>query len=115
MSEDLGEEDIVGLVFGFELVATDGAVGAAQVAGFPRKVEGTEGGGKAGIVLGGVLGPVVLTAFGEPHVRSPVAGQSNFQATTDRVLTHVSHLLTTTGPEQGITEFLLKIRHRVAR
>jgi hypothetical protein len=27
MAEDLGEEDIVGLVFGFELVATDGAVG----------------------------------------------------------------------------------------
>jgi hypothetical protein len=35
MSEDLGEEDIVGLVFGFEAVATDGAVGASQVAGFP--------------------------------------------------------------------------------
>jgi hypothetical protein len=32
MAEDLGEEDIVGLVFGFEFVATDGAVGAAQVA-----------------------------------------------------------------------------------
>jgi hypothetical protein len=27
MAEDLGEEDIIGLVFGFELVATDGAVG----------------------------------------------------------------------------------------
>jgi hypothetical protein len=27
MAEDLGEEDIVGDVFGFELVATDGAVG----------------------------------------------------------------------------------------
>jgi hypothetical protein len=35
MAEDLGEEDIVGLVFGFELVATDGAVGASEVAGFP--------------------------------------------------------------------------------
>jgi hypothetical protein len=35
MSEDLGEEDIVGLVFGFELVATDGAIGGAEVAGFP--------------------------------------------------------------------------------
>ena len=35
MAEDLGEEDIVGLVFGFELVAADGAVGAAEVAGFP--------------------------------------------------------------------------------
>jgi hypothetical protein len=45
MAEDLGEEDIVGLVFGFEAVATDGAVGAPQVAGFPRQVEGAEGGG----------------------------------------------------------------------
>jgi hypothetical protein len=27
MAEDLGEEDIVGLVLGFEAVATDGAVG----------------------------------------------------------------------------------------
>jgi hypothetical protein len=45
MAEDLGEEDIVGLVFGFEAVATDGAVGAAQLAGFPREVEGAEGGG----------------------------------------------------------------------
>jgi hypothetical protein len=35
VAEDLGEEDIVGLVFGFEAVATDGAVGASQVAGFP--------------------------------------------------------------------------------
>jgi hypothetical protein len=35
MAEDLSEEDIVGDVFGFELVATDGAVGAAEVAGFP--------------------------------------------------------------------------------
>jgi hypothetical protein len=29
MSEDLGEEDIVGDVVGFEHVATDGAVGAS--------------------------------------------------------------------------------------
>jgi hypothetical protein len=35
MAEDLGEEDIVGLVFGFELVATEGAVGASEVAWFP--------------------------------------------------------------------------------
>jgi hypothetical protein len=45
MAEDLGEEDIVGDIFGFELVAAEGAVGAAQVAGFPREVEGAEGGG----------------------------------------------------------------------
>jgi hypothetical protein len=35
MAEDLGEEDIVGLVSGFEFEATDGAVGASEVAGFP--------------------------------------------------------------------------------
>jgi hypothetical protein len=35
VAEDLGEEDIVGLVLGFELVATDGAAGASQVAWFP--------------------------------------------------------------------------------
>ena len=35
VAEDLGEEDIVGLVFGFEHVATDGAVGGAEVAWFP--------------------------------------------------------------------------------
>jgi hypothetical protein len=29
MAEDLGEEDIVGDVVGFELVATDGAVGSS--------------------------------------------------------------------------------------
>jgi hypothetical protein len=29
VTEDLGEEDIVGLVFGFEAVATDGAVGSS--------------------------------------------------------------------------------------
>ena len=35
VAEDLGEEDIVGLVFWFEHVATDGAVGGAEVAWFP--------------------------------------------------------------------------------
>jgi hypothetical protein len=35
MAEDLGEEDFVGLVFGFELVATDSAVGGAEVSWFP--------------------------------------------------------------------------------
>jgi len=41
----LGEEDIVGLVLWFELVAADGAVGASQVSWFPGQVEGAEGGG----------------------------------------------------------------------
>jgi hypothetical protein len=45
VAEDLGEEDIVGDVFGFEAVATDGAVGASEVSWFPREVEGAEGGG----------------------------------------------------------------------
>jgi hypothetical protein len=36
MTEDLGKEDIGGDVFGFELVATDGAIGASLVAWFPR-------------------------------------------------------------------------------
>jgi hypothetical protein len=45
MAEDLGEEDIVGNVLGFEFVATDGAVGAAEAAWFPWQVEGAKGGG----------------------------------------------------------------------
>ena len=45
MAEDLSEEDIVGLVFGFELVATESAVGAAEVSWFPGQVEGAEGRG----------------------------------------------------------------------
>ena len=35
MPEDLGQEDVVGLVFGFEEVAADGSVGASEVARFP--------------------------------------------------------------------------------
>jgi hypothetical protein len=61
MTEDLGEEDIVGLVFGFELVATDGAVGASEVAGFPRQVEGAEGGGN---VLGELRAGGGVDGFG---------------------------------------------------
>ena len=45
MAENLCEEDIVGDVFGFEHVATYGAVGRAQAAWFPWLVEGAEGGG----------------------------------------------------------------------
>jgi hypothetical protein len=62
MSEDLGEEDIVGLVFRFEVVATDGAVGASEVAGFPGFVQGAEGGGN-------VLGE--LRELGRPTVGMP--------------------------------------------
>ena len=35
VAEDLGQEDVVGLVFWFELVAADGSVGASEVARFP--------------------------------------------------------------------------------
>ena len=45
MAEDLGEEDVVGLVLGFKLVAADSSVGAAEVAGFPGFVQRTESGG----------------------------------------------------------------------
>jgi hypothetical protein len=41
MSEDLGEEDIVGDVVGFEAVATDGAVGGAEVVLVSRVVRGS--------------------------------------------------------------------------
>jgi hypothetical protein len=43
VAEDLGQEDVVGLVFGLEPVAADGAVGASEVARFPGLVQGTEG------------------------------------------------------------------------
>jgi hypothetical protein len=37
-SSQAGQEDVVGHVLGFELVAADGSVGRAQVARFPGKV-----------------------------------------------------------------------------
>ena len=43
MAEDLGQEDVVGLVLGFKLVAADGSVGASEVARFPGLVQETEG------------------------------------------------------------------------
>ena len=43
MAEDLGQEDVVGLVSGFELVAADGSVGASQIARFPGFVQRAEG------------------------------------------------------------------------
>ena len=42
MAEDIGNEDIVGHIFWFELVPADGSVGAAQVARFPGLVQRTE-------------------------------------------------------------------------
>jgi hypothetical protein len=44
VAEDLGEEDVIGLVMGFEEVAADGGVGAAEVARFPGFVQSAEGG-----------------------------------------------------------------------
>jgi hypothetical protein len=65
MAEDLGEEDIVGLVFGFELVATDGAVGASEVSWF----QGRSREPKAAETYLGSCGPVVvLTALGEGKI-----------------------------------------------
>jgi len=49
VAEDLGQEDVVGLVLGLEPVAADGSVGASEVARFPGLVQGTEG-------VGNVLG-----------------------------------------------------------
>lgn len=43
MSQDLGQEDVVGHVFGLKLLAADGSVGASQVARFPGKVALAEG------------------------------------------------------------------------
>ena len=51
LSEDLGEEDIFGLVLGFEAVAADGGVVASQVTWFPGCVQRAEG-------VGNVLGEV---------------------------------------------------------
>jgi len=41
----VGEEDVVGLVSGFKLVAANGSVGRAEVAGFPGFIQRAEGGG----------------------------------------------------------------------
>jgi hypothetical protein len=65
MTEDFSEEDIVCLVFGFEHLATDGAVGASQVAGFPGSVEGAEGGGNVRWSCGPVVvGPCLFGGSG---------------------------------------------------
>src|SRR6516162_10329577 len=45
VAEDLGQEDVVGLVCGFKLVAADGSVGASQIAWFPGFVQRAESGG----------------------------------------------------------------------
>jgi len=45
MAEDLGQEDVVGLVSWFKLVAADSSVGVAQVARFPGFVQRAESGG----------------------------------------------------------------------
>ena len=78
MAEDLGEEDIVGDVLGFELVATVGAIGGAEVAGFqgrsrePKAAETYFGSSRAG---GGVNGLGGREAFEIPE---SVEGLDNF-------------------------------------
>jgi hypothetical protein len=44
VAEDLGQEDVVGLVLRFEAVAADGGVGASQMSWFPWFVQRAEGG-----------------------------------------------------------------------
>ena len=53
MAEDLGQEDVVGLVFWFEEVAADSSVGASQISRFPGFVQRAESGGN---VLGQLQG-----------------------------------------------------------
>jgi hypothetical protein len=43
VAEDLGQEDVVGLVLGLKPVAADGSVGASEVARVPGLVQETEG------------------------------------------------------------------------
>jgi hypothetical protein len=43
MAEDLSQEDVIGVVRGFEAMAADGGVGAAEVARFPGLVGRAEG------------------------------------------------------------------------
>ena len=62
VAEDLGQEDVIGLVLRFEAVAADGGVGRAQVAWLPGFVQRAEGGRN---VLGSWGLVVVLTASGE--------------------------------------------------
>ena len=64
MAEDLGQEDVVGLVSGFKLVAADSSVGTAEVAWFPGFVQRAEGGGNVlgQLRAGGGVTVVVLTA-----------------------------------------------------
>ena len=71
MAEDLGQEDVVGLVSGFKLVAADGAVGRAEVAGFPGFVQRAESGGNVFRQLrarGGVNGIGARECFQGPEL-----------------------------------------------
>jgi hypothetical protein len=70
VAEDLGQEDVVGLVSGFELVAADSSVGASEVAGFPGFVQRAEGVGNVLRQLragGGVDGIGALEGFEIPE------------------------------------------------
>ena len=64
MTEDLGQEDVIGHILGFKEVATDGAISASQVAGLPAEVPLAESdlylvvecvlGGEMGALLAGL-------------------------------------------------------------
>ena len=78
LGEDLGEEDIFGLVLGFEVVATDGDVGSSASGLVSRVRRGAEGGGT---YSGSCRPVVVLTAFGGREAfesPEPVEGLDNF-------------------------------------
>ena len=54
MTEDLGQEDVIGHIPGFKEVAADRAIGASQVAGLPAEVPLAES--DLDLVVEGVLG-----------------------------------------------------------
>src|ERR1700758_1082453 len=78
MAEDLGQEDVVGLVFGFELVAADSSVGAAEVAWFPGLVQRAEGVGNVLRELGAGGGVDGIWARETLESPEPVKGLDNF-------------------------------------
>ena len=71
VAEDLGQEDVVGLVSGFKLVAADSSVGTAEVAWFPGFVQRAESGGNVLRQLragGGVNGIGAREGFQGPEL-----------------------------------------------
>ena len=82
VSQDLGQEDIVGHVPGLEAVAADGGVGAAQVARFPGKVALAEGDLDLVVqsVLGADMGAVGIWVGTDLERRRSKAARTRFGA-----------------------------------